>query len=203
MARLVYVSAPPASSVTGTAGQRAHVKVPAERTRESRLIPETSADTPVRSQGPGGSLPGPAAGHPLHGAGRHCEFPADTWARTRAPSSGVSFVNGGHVGTTRSTLCRVGRPARVWNGTMIPYKTNWSCVAYTILYQRGVIDISRRAGSPLWSIQPPPDMHLLKDPQEDTTLCGHRWAPGDTIEYSPIDGESIECVDCKSAISRS
>ena len=30
-----------------------------------------SAPPPVRSQGPGGSLPGPAAGHPLHCVGAH------------------------------------------------------------------------------------------------------------------------------------
>jgi len=30
---------------------------------------ELSADTPVRNQGPGRSLPGPDAGHPLQGAG--------------------------------------------------------------------------------------------------------------------------------------
>jgi hypothetical protein len=30
-----------------------------------------SADTPVRDQGPGGSLPGPDAGHPLQGADGH------------------------------------------------------------------------------------------------------------------------------------
>jgi hypothetical protein len=38
---------------------------------KSRLILETSADTPVRNQGPGNSLPGPDAGHPLHRAGGH------------------------------------------------------------------------------------------------------------------------------------
>jgi hypothetical protein len=66
----VYVSAPPASSVTVTAGQRTRVKVAGERTREVTLDPGASADTPVRNQGPGGSLPGPDAGHPLQGAGR-------------------------------------------------------------------------------------------------------------------------------------
>ena len=30
-------------------------------------------DTPVRSQGPGRSLPGSGAGHPLYGAGGHGE----------------------------------------------------------------------------------------------------------------------------------
>ena len=46
------------------------VKVPGERTREVTLDPGASANTPVRSQGPGSSLPGPDAGHPLQGAGR-------------------------------------------------------------------------------------------------------------------------------------
>jgi hypothetical protein len=41
------------------------VNVPAK----SRLTLETSADTPARSRGPGGSLPGPDAGHPLHRTG--------------------------------------------------------------------------------------------------------------------------------------
>ena len=45
---LVYVSAPLASSVTVTAGQRAHMKVPGERTREVTLDPGVSADTSVR-----------------------------------------------------------------------------------------------------------------------------------------------------------
>ena len=38
---------------------------------KSRLTLETSADTPLRNQGPGRSLPGPDAGHPLQGAGGH------------------------------------------------------------------------------------------------------------------------------------
>ena len=40
-----------------------------------RLTPETTADTPVRNQGPGRSLPGPDAGHPRQDAGG----PAATW----------------------------------------------------------------------------------------------------------------------------
>jgi len=32
---------------------------------KSRLTPEPT-DTPVRNQGPGGSLPGPDVAHPLH-----------------------------------------------------------------------------------------------------------------------------------------
>ena len=38
---------------------------------KSCLILETTAGTPVSNQGPGRSLPGPDAGHPLHGAGCH------------------------------------------------------------------------------------------------------------------------------------
>jgi hypothetical protein len=38
---------------------------------KSRLTLEPNADTPVRNQGPGGSLPGPDACHPLHSAGGH------------------------------------------------------------------------------------------------------------------------------------
>jgi hypothetical protein len=37
---------------------------------KSRLTLEP-ADTPARRQGPGRSLPGPDAGHPLQGAGGH------------------------------------------------------------------------------------------------------------------------------------
>ena len=73
MARRVCVSAPPVSSVTVTAGQPAQGKVPGERTSREVTTLDTgaSADTPVRNQGPGRSLPGPDAGHPLHGAGAH------------------------------------------------------------------------------------------------------------------------------------
>jgi hypothetical protein len=59
------MSAPPASSVTVTAGQLAQEKVPGGRTREVTLDPGASADTSVRSQGSGGSLPGSDACHPL------------------------------------------------------------------------------------------------------------------------------------------
>ena len=38
---------------------------------KSRLTLETTADTPLRNQGPGRSLPGPDAGHPLQGVGGH------------------------------------------------------------------------------------------------------------------------------------
>ena len=71
MARGVYVPAPQASSVTVTVGQRAQVKVPGQRTRKVTLDPGDLYGTPVRNQGPGRSLPGPDAGHPLHYAGRY------------------------------------------------------------------------------------------------------------------------------------
>ncbi len=73
--------APPASSVTVPAGQRAQVESAwSTYHAKSRLIPETSAGTPVRNQGPGRSLPGPDAGHPLQPAGgdpegRHSDHP--------------------------------------------------------------------------------------------------------------------------------
>ena len=41
--------------------------------REVALDPGATADTPVRNHGPGRSLPGPDAGHPLQGAGGHGE----------------------------------------------------------------------------------------------------------------------------------
>jgi hypothetical protein len=52
---------------------------------KSRLIPETSTDTPVRRQGPGRSLPGPDAGHPLHSAGgqRVRAVVRNRWRRAR------------------------------------------------------------------------------------------------------------------------
>jgi len=61
---------------------------------KSRLILETSAGTPARDQGPGGSLPGPDAGHPLHRAGGH-----DLTTRTRAPRCQTSSTNGSHGGS--------------------------------------------------------------------------------------------------------
>jgi hypothetical protein len=68
---LVYVSAPPVSSATETAGQPAQVEVPGPGTREVTLDPGASADTPARRQGPGRSLPGPDAGHPLQAGCGH------------------------------------------------------------------------------------------------------------------------------------
>jgi len=77
-----------------------------------------SADTPVRNQGPGGSLPGPDAGHPLHGAGGHqldlpgCEPGTRRWRHTSAydkqdsrpvarPDSNAPPVNGDEVWAVR------------------------------------------------------------------------------------------------------
>ena len=57
--------------MTVAAGQRAQEKVPGERTREVAIDTGASTGTPVRNQGSGGSLPGPDAGHPLHGTGAH------------------------------------------------------------------------------------------------------------------------------------
>ena len=53
-----------------SAGERCLVNAHAKS-----LDPGASADPPVRSQGPGRSLPGRDAGHPLHGAGSHGELP--------------------------------------------------------------------------------------------------------------------------------
>ncbi len=84
----------------------------------------------------------------------------------------------------------------------IPHNTRRR-VKYTILYEHGMIDISRWPQSWMWSVQSSPVRHLLKDPQDDMTLCGHRWAPGDTIEDNPIDGASAKCIDCTIGVSKS
>jgi hypothetical protein len=57
MACEVYVSAPPASSATVTAGQRAQVKVPGQRTREVTLDTGASTDTPARTKGQARACP--------------------------------------------------------------------------------------------------------------------------------------------------
>ena len=54
--------APPASSMTVAAGQRAWVKVPVERTREVTLDPGDLMGHSGQKQGPGRSLPGPGRG---------------------------------------------------------------------------------------------------------------------------------------------
>jgi len=56
---------------------------------KSCLILETSAGTPVRDQGPGGSQPGPDAGHPLHDGWRSRRLTIRTRARG-APQSGAA-----------------------------------------------------------------------------------------------------------------
>ena len=53
------------------AGQRAQAEGACERTREVTLDPEPLRTLRPEDQGPGGSLPGPDAGHPLHGARGH------------------------------------------------------------------------------------------------------------------------------------
>ena len=65
-ARLSGLKRDCARPATGTGGRclaNVHVK--------SRLTPETTAGTPARNRGSGGSLPGPHAGHPLRGAAGH------------------------------------------------------------------------------------------------------------------------------------
>jgi hypothetical protein len=62
------VSAPPASSVTVTAGQRAQGEVAYDRTRKVTLDPGASANTPVRDQGPGRACPDRTRASPCTGA---------------------------------------------------------------------------------------------------------------------------------------
>jgi hypothetical protein len=69
-------------------GQPAQVEGAGQRTREVTLDPGASADTPVRNQGPGRSLPGPDAGHPLQGAGGHGA--ASSGQATAAPRAGCA-----------------------------------------------------------------------------------------------------------------
>jgi len=79
-------------------------------------------------------------------------------------------------------------------------------VAHTVIYERGVIDISRGAVSPIswmWNVERIPVRHLMRDRQDDTTICGHRWGPGDTVEHTQIDAESIECTDCTTEVTKS
>ena len=69
------MSVPPASSVTWPQGNEHRSKVPGERTREVTLDPgdlrTLRSETRARR-----SLPGPDAGHPLHGAGGRAQIPA-------------------------------------------------------------------------------------------------------------------------------
>jgi len=61
---------------------------------KSRLILETSANTPVRRQGPGRSLPGPDAGHSLHRAAGHGEYPGQKIGRLTATVTATAAANG-------------------------------------------------------------------------------------------------------------
>ena len=84
---------------------------------KSRLIPETSADTPVRNQGPGRSLPGPDAGHPLHTAGAHGMLTLVRDRRRCARCVPDQPVNAGYLRSLpdspihRLTCLKAGRPA--------------------------------------------------------------------------------------------
>ena len=69
MACEVYVSAPPASSATVTAGQRVQVKLPGQRTREVTLDTGASTDTPSETKGQAQACP-TGAGHPLQAVGQ-------------------------------------------------------------------------------------------------------------------------------------
>ena len=71
----------------------------------------------------------------------------------------------------------------------------------TILFSRGVIDISIDWREPIPPTPPLPVMHLLKDPQDAETACGHRVRPGDTIQALYIDGQAIECAKCTNAVN--
>jgi hypothetical protein len=70
---------------------------------KSRLTLETSADTPAGDQGPGGSLPGPDAGHPLHRA-------AITTGMTRTGATRYQASRmGATLGATRTNDFPIGR----------------------------------------------------------------------------------------------
>ena len=108
---------------------------------------------------------------------------------------------GGDVGATGSTLDAASRPARIPKGTTVP--ANRRRVKQTILLQRGTIDISRESARPMPPVWPLPVRHLLKGPQDDTTLCNHRFGPGDTVEDSEIDPRPVACDKCARKASKS
>ncbi len=66
---------------------------------------------------------------------------------------------------------------------------------YTTLLQRGIIDISLVTANPMWSVQRRPFKHLLENPQDGKTLCGHTWSPGDTLDDCDILG-AVACGKC-------
>jgi hypothetical protein len=99
MARGVYVSAPPASSVTVTVGQRVPHKVPAERTRQVTL------DTGGLCGHSGQKPKGQAGACPDRTRAIPCNMQAVTTAtRTRAPKSQASSAKGSH-GNERLPEC--------------------------------------------------------------------------------------------------
>jgi hypothetical protein len=108
---------------------------------------------------------------------------------------------GSDVGATGFTLDAASRPARIPKGITVP--ANRRRVKQTILLQRGTIDISRESASPMPPMRPLPVRHLLKDPQDDTTLCDHRFGPGDTVEDSEIDPRPVACDKCATKASKS
>ena len=69
-------------------------------TRKVTLDPVATADTPVRNQGPGRSLPGPDAGHPLQRAGGHSAVPVFRYIR------GISTVTGEMSDRVDTGRCR-------------------------------------------------------------------------------------------------
>jgi hypothetical protein len=106
MACEVYVSAPPPSSATVTAGQRAQVIVPGRRTREVALDTGASANTPARSQGSAAACPDRTQAIPS----RVAESDAGTFGCERGPTPrsaawGAAAVGGGAL----RGRCRTGR----------------------------------------------------------------------------------------------
>jgi hypothetical protein len=132
------VPAPPASSMTVTAGQPAQVKLPGARTREVKLDPGASTGTPVRKRArlePArtGRRPSPARCRRSRGAS--CHTRPQTTCPLRARSAGqrrVLAVTPGQPGmpadlrTGRPTRCAY-RPSkqRVARGAAWPWEPRW------------------------------------------------------------------------------
>jgi hypothetical protein len=85
--------------------------VPSERTREVTHDPGASADTPVRVQGRGGSLPGSDPGHPLHSAGGH----GTGQGPVKMAASGEHHIQPGS-GLRPTQVWRFGPPHRRFSG---------------------------------------------------------------------------------------
>ena len=120
--------------MTVIAGQRAQVKVPGVRTREVMLDTGASTDTPARDQGPGGSLPGLDAGHPLHSVGGHHSDDEDQGATV--PSAGREWEP--HWEPRRRTTSRLSGRARTADRDASEV-TDWS---ERVLRLRGNLRIS-------------------------------------------------------------